>query len=137
LPFAKSYFNNDIVATAGGRRHFLGTLLIVSVITVRFSDMVLVGALTARWAFVWARARLIIVVVAFLFALRRPQPAREWIRAVAGGAAGNRRLADVDVDDPESTILKRLKKPKPDEELSADDPLPMGQRSSLEAPTRR
>jgi membrane protein required for colicin V production len=40
-------------------------------------------------------------------------------------------------DDPESTILKRLKKPKPDEEPSADDPPPAGQRSSLEAPTRR
>src|SRR5947209_17096139 len=42
LPFAKSYFNNDIIATAaviGGV--FLGTLLIVSVVTVRFSDMVL------------------------------------------------------------------------------------------------
>src|SRR5437660_9490482 len=39
LPYAKGYFNNDIVAAAvvvAGT--FLGTLLIVSVITVRFSD---------------------------------------------------------------------------------------------------
>src|SRR5881392_2175003 len=49
LPVAKTYFNNDIVAygaVIGGT--FLGTLLVVSVITVRFSDMVLdsrVGAL--------------------------------------------------------------------------------------------
>ncbi len=62
LPFAKTYFNNDIVATAvviGGT--FLGTLLIVSVITVRFSDMVLdsrVGALDRTLGFsVRARAR--------------------------------------------------------------------------------
>jgi membrane protein required for colicin V production len=33
-------------------------------------------------------------------------------------------------DDPESTILKRLKKPKPEE----DEPAP-GQRSGLNAPT--
>src|SRR5438874_11544039 len=72
LPFAKSYFNNDIVATAavvGGT--FLGTLIIVSVITVRFSDMVLdsrVGALDRTLGFLFGLGRgLIIVVVAFLF----------------------------------------------------------------------
>jgi membrane protein required for colicin V production len=38
-------------------------------------------------------------------------------------------------DDPESTILKRLKKPKPEEgEPSTDEPPPQGQRSSLELP---
>jgi membrane protein required for colicin V production len=38
-------------------------------------------------------------------------------------------------DDPESTILKRLKKPKPEEgDPSADEPPPTGQRSNLEAP---
>ena len=39
LPMAKNYFNNDVVAAAaviGGV--FLGTLLIVSVLTVRISD---------------------------------------------------------------------------------------------------
>ena len=39
LPYAKTYFNNDVVAAAaviGGT--FLGTLIIVSVITVRFSN---------------------------------------------------------------------------------------------------
>ena len=49
LPIAKQYFNSDAVASgisAGGV--FLGTLLIVSIITARISDMVLdsrVGAL--------------------------------------------------------------------------------------------
>jgi len=87
LPFAKSYFNNDIVATAvvvGGT--FLGTLLIVSVITVRFSDMVLdsrVGALDRTLGFLFGLGRgLIIVVVAFLFFAwlvpDRSQP--EWVR---------------------------------------------------------
>ncbi len=62
LPLAKTYFNNDIVAAAvvvGGV--FLLTLLIVSVITVRISDMVLdsrVGALDPHaWLLVRARPR--------------------------------------------------------------------------------
>src|SRR2546428_6657122 len=70
LPYAKSYFNNDIVAAGvviGGT--FLVTLLIVSVITVRFSDMVLdsrIGALDRTPGFLFGLApRLIIVVIAF------------------------------------------------------------------------
>src|SRR3954464_9258473 len=72
LPLAKQYFNNDIVAAGavvGGV--FLGTLLIVSVITVRISDMVLdsrVGALDRTLGFLFGLGRgLVIVVVAFLF----------------------------------------------------------------------
>src|ERR1700760_4541348 len=72
LPTAKQYFNSDMVATAvtvGGV--FLLTLLIVSIITVRISDMVLdsrVGALDRTLGFLFGLGRgLIIVVVAFLF----------------------------------------------------------------------
>src|SRR5262245_10312353 len=71
LPFAKSYFDNDIIAAAvvvGGT--FLITLLLVSVITVRFSDMVLdrrIGALDRTLGFLFGLARgLIIVVVEFM-----------------------------------------------------------------------
>ena len=71
LPYAKTYFNNDIIATAvviGGT--FIGTLIIVSVITVKFSDMVLdsrVGALDRTLGFLFGLARgLVIVVVAVL-----------------------------------------------------------------------
>src|ERR1700681_5031095 len=72
LPYAKSYVNNDIVATgAVVAGTFLLTLLVVSVVTVRFSDMVLdsrVGALDRTLGFLFGLARgLIIVVVAFLF----------------------------------------------------------------------
>ena len=49
LPTAKTYFNNDTVASvvvvAGV---FIGTLIVVSIITVRISDMILdsrIGAL--------------------------------------------------------------------------------------------
>jgi uncharacterized membrane protein required for colicin V production len=49
LPTAKTYFNNDTVASivvvAGV---FVGTLIVVSVITVRISDMILDSG-SARW----------------------------------------------------------------------------------------
>ncbi len=143
LPFAKSYFNSDIIATAvlvGGT--FLATLLIVSIITVRFSDMVLdsrVGALDRTLGFLFGLARgLIIVVVAFLFFAwlvpDRSQP--EWVRSaksrVVLQGTGDW-LISMLPEDPENTILKRFKKPKPDEE---EPPTP-GQRSSLDVPTMR
>jgi membrane protein required for colicin V production len=72
LPAATAYFNSDLIAKAavvGGV--FLLTLLIVSVITVRISDMVLdsrVGALDRTLGFLFGLGRgLIIVVVAFGF----------------------------------------------------------------------
>src|SRR4029434_4685196 len=72
LPMAKQYFTSDTVATAvsvGGV--FLATLLIVSIITARISDMVLdsrVGALDRTLGFLFGLGRgLVIVVVAFLF----------------------------------------------------------------------
>ncbi len=118
LPFAKSYFNNDLVAAAvvvGGT--FLVTLLIVSIITVRFSDMVLdsrIGALDRTLGFLFGLARgLIIVVIAFLFFAwlvpDRSQP--EWVRSaksrVVLQGTGDW-LMSMLPDDPESTILKRL-----------------------------
>ena len=140
LPFAKTYFNNDIVAAAvvvGGV--FLGTLLIVSVITVRFSDMVLdsrVGALDRTLGFLFGLGRgLVIVVVAFLFFAwlvpERSQP--EWVRGaksrVVLQGTGDW-LMSMLPDDPESTILKRLKKPKPEEgEPAPDEPTPVGARA--------
>jgi membrane protein required for colicin V production len=72
LPIAKTYFNNDTVATgivvAGV---FIGTLIVVSIITVRISDMILdsrIGALDRTLGFLFGLARgLLIVVVSFLF----------------------------------------------------------------------
>jgi membrane protein required for colicin V production len=61
LPYAKQYFNNDIVAAVavvGGI--FLGTLLVVTVLTVRISDMVLdsrVGALDRTLGFLFGSCR--------------------------------------------------------------------------------
>jgi membrane protein required for colicin V production len=72
LPIAKANISSDLVATGaviGGV--FLVTLLIVSVITMRISDMILdsrIGALDRTLGFLFGLGRgLIIVVVAFLF----------------------------------------------------------------------
>src|SRR5213083_3408635 len=145
LPYAKNYFNNDIIAAAaviGGT--FLLTLLVVSVITVRFSDMVLdsrVGALDRTMGFLFGLARgLVIVVVAFLFFAwlvpDRSQP--EWVknaksRVVLQGTG--QWLMSMLPDDPESTILRRLKRNKPDDQDQQE--APTGGRSSLGPPVGR
>ena len=142
LPMAKQYFNNDIVAAAvviGGV--FLGTLLIVSVLTVRVSDMILdsrVGALDRTLGFLFGLGRgLLIVVVAFLFfdwlVPVKSQPV--WVQTakskVVLQGTGDWLKAMLP-DDPESTILKRLKRPKGDEQDAPDAP---ETRSDLGAPT--
>lgn len=135
LPFAKQYFNNDIVAAGaviGGV--FLGTLIIVSVITVRISDMILdsrIGALDRTLGFLFGLGRgLIIVVVAFLFfdwlVPQKSQPT--WVsgaksKVVLTGTG--EWLKSLLPDDPESTILRRLKR-KPDD---GEEPAAPGQRS--------
>ena len=144
LPFAKSYFNNDIVAAAtviGGT--FLLTLIVVSVITVRFSDMVLdsrVGALDRTLGFLFGLGRgLIIVVVAFLFFawLVPPRTQPSWVANAKSKEmlqlTGDW-LMSMLPDDPESTILKRLKRPKTDDGEPQD--APPDQRGSLDGATR-
>jgi membrane protein required for colicin V production len=145
LPLAKQYFNSDMVAagvSAGGI--FLGTLLIVSIITARVSDMVLdsrVGALDRTLGFLFGLGRgLVIVVVAFLFFAwlvpDRSQP--EWVRSAKSKVVlqnTGQWLMSMLPDDPESTILKRLKRNKPEDQ---DQPeTPAGGRSSLGAPAGR
>jgi membrane protein required for colicin V production len=142
MPWAKSYFNNDIIAAAvviGGT--FLGTLLIVSIITVRFSDMVLdsrVGALDRTLGFLFGLARgLIIVVVAFLFFawLVPPRTQPSWVANAKSRVVLQNTgdwLISMLPDDPESTILRRLKRTKP-EDSEPQDP-PTDQRSNLGVP---
>jgi len=138
---AQAWFTSDLLSAAvvvGGA--FLLTLLIVSIVTVRISDMILdsrVGALDRTLGFVFGLARgLVIVVVAFLFfswlVPERGQP--EWVRnaksrVVLQGAG--QWLMSMLPDDPESTILKRLRKPKNDEQQEPPDTAPAapGQRS--------
>jgi len=139
LPLAKQYFNNDIVAAVaviGGV--FLLTLLIVSIVTVRISDMVLdsrVGALDRTVGFLFGLARgLVIVVVAFMFfswlVPDRSQP--EWVRSAKSRVVltgTGQWLMSMLPEDPEGTILKKLKKPRP-EDTETPETAP-GQRSEL------
>jgi membrane protein required for colicin V production len=132
LPLAKQYFNNDIVATVaviGGV--FLITLLVVSVLTVRLSDMVLdsrVGALDRTLGFMFGLARgLVIVVVAFMFFTwlvpDRSQP--EWVKSAKSRVVltgTGQWLMSMLPEDPESTILKKLKRPRPEETDTPDSP---------------
>src|SRR6201990_3296111 len=134
LPTAKTYFNNDTVASivvvAGV---FVGTLIVVSVITVLISDMILdsrIGALDRTLGFLFGLARgLLIVVVAFLFFIwlvpdkQRPdwvsnaksrvvlQGTGDWLMALLPGA-------------PQNTILKKFKKNKPEDEQTDGEPPP-------------
>jgi membrane protein required for colicin V production len=143
LPVAQGYFSNNTVATVvtvGGV--FVLTLLIVSIITVRISDMVLdsrVGALDRTLGFLFGLGRgLVIVVVAFLFFAwlvpERSQPA--WVSGAKSKVvlqSTGQWLMSMLPDDPESTILKRLKKPKPEDQDTPPDTAP-GQRSQGPSP---
>jgi membrane protein required for colicin V production len=135
LPTAKTYFNNDTVASvvvvAGT---FIVTLIVVSIVTVRISDMILdsrIGALDRTLGFLFGLARgLLIVVVAFLFfSWLVPDKQRpDWVtnaksRVVLQGT-GDWLLALLP-DDPENTILKKFKKNKPEDETTTDtEPAP-------------
>jgi membrane protein required for colicin V production len=146
LPTAKTYFNNDTVAAvvvvAGV---FVGTLIIVSVITVRISDMILdsrIGALDRTLGFLFGLGRgLLIVVVAFLFfSWLVPEKQRpDWItgaksRVVLQGTGDW--LMSLLPDDPENTILKRFKKNKPEDDQTDAEPPPPGAGDGYSKPAR-
>src|ERR1700751_2386802 len=136
LPTAKTYFNNDTVASvvvvAGT---FIGTMIVVSVITVRISDMILdsrIGALDRTLGFLFGLGRgLLIVVVAFLFfTWLVPEKQRpDWVtsaksRTVLQGTGDW--LMSLLPDDPENTILKKFKRNKPEDAQSDTEPPPPG-----------
>ncbi|EJN15312.1 putative membrane protein, required for colicin V production [Bradyrhizobium sp. YR681] len=136
LPTAKTYFNNDTVASvvviAGV---FVGTLVVVSVITVRISDMILdsrIGALDRTLGFLFGLARgLLIVVVAYQFFIwlvpDKQQP--DWVRGAKSRTvldSTGEWLKSLLPDDPENTILKRFKKNKPDDDQADSEQPPAG-----------
>lgn len=131
LPTAKAYFNNDTVATAVTVAGvFIGTLIVVSIITTRVSDMILdsrIGALDRTLGFLFGLARgLLIVVVAYQFFIwlvpDKQQP--DWVRGAKSRTmldSTGEWLKGLLPDDPENTILKRFKKNKLDDEQT-DEP---------------
>jgi membrane protein required for colicin V production len=148
VPFAKQYVSNDLIATGVSvAAIFLGTLLIVSLFTVKISDLILdsrVGALDRSLGFLFGLARgLLIMVVAFLFFVWLV-PAKSLPDAVKNARSRpvlqgtGDWLLSVLPDDPESAILKRLKKPREGDDAGpADTPPPApGQRSERSEPSR-
>lgn len=147
LPVAKANLGgSDTVATvvviAGV---FIATLVVVSVITVRISDMILdsrIGALDRTLGFLFGLARgLLIVVVAFLFFtwLVPDKQRPDWVtgaksRVVLQGT-GDWLMALLP-DDPENTILKRFKKNKPDDEQADTEQQPSGSGDGYSKPAR-
>ena len=132
LPTAKTYFSNETVAAvvvvAGT---FIATLVIVSIITVRISDMILdsrIGALDRTLGFLFGLARgLLIVVVAYQFFIwlvpDKQQP--DWVRGAKSRTmldSTGEWLKGLLPDDPENTILKRFKKNKPDDDSTDAEP---------------
>jgi membrane protein required for colicin V production len=124
-PVALQYVSNDLAASAivivGV---FLGTLLVVSVITIKISDMILdsrVGALDRTLGFLFGLARgLVIVVVAFLFfAWLVPEKSwPEWVRGAKSRVvlqSTGQALMSMLPDDPEG-YLRRLRRPRDEQE---------------------
>jgi membrane protein required for colicin V production len=136
LPTAKTYFDSETVASivviAGV---FIGTLIVVSILTVRISDMILdsrIGALDRTLGFLFGLARgLLIVVVAYQFFIwlvpdkQRP----DWVTAAKSRTmlqGTGEWMMSLLPDDPENTILKKFKNAKPDEDSGEAAPAAPG-----------
>jgi membrane protein required for colicin V production len=139
LPVVQQYVSQDIVAkgiTVAGI--FLGTLLIVSIITVKISDRILdsrVGALDRTMGFLFGLARgLIIVVVAFLFfdwLVQPPEKQPDWVRNAKSRVilqSAGETLKSMLPDDPE-IYLRKLKRPREEQEPAE---VPPGTKSQLD-----
>jgi membrane protein required for colicin V production len=142
VPYANEYISNELIATGVAVAVlFLGTLLVVSLFTVKVSDLVLdsrVGALDRSLGFLFGLGRgLVIMVVAFLFFvwLVPAKSLPDWVknarsRPVLQGTGDW--LLSLLPDDPETAILKRLRRPKDgDDSAPPDAPPGPGQRSDL------
>ena len=146
LPFAKQYIPKDTIALAaaiGGI--FILTLIIVSIITVRVSDMILdsrIGALDRTLGFVFGGARgLLICVVGWVFLAWLVQGKMpEWASAARTRPmlenTGNALVAMLP-DNPEG-LLKQIRRPRLEGE-PADPPAtePEPQRGAPPVPPAR
>lgn len=121
LPYIKPYVAKDVIALAiSAAAVFFATLIVVSLITIKFSDAILdskVGALDRSLGFLFGAVRgLLLCVIAFVFfnwlVPERTQP--EWVKAARMRPllqVTGEQLMAVLPDDPEG-LLAKLKKPK-------------------------
>ena len=135
LPYVKPYIQKDTIALAvAAGAVFFVTLVLVSFITVKISDVILdskIGALDRSLGFLFGAGRgLLLCVVAFIFfnwlVPDKSQP--EWVKNARTKpllqATGDQLMALLP-DDPESVILKQLKRPKDGTgDASPDDAVP-------------
>jgi membrane protein required for colicin V production len=136
LPYIKPYIQKDTIAMAvAAAGVFFVTLVLVSLITVKISDVILdskIGALDRTLGFVFGGLRgLILCVVAFIFfnwlVPEKGQP--QWVtnaRMRPILTAMGDQLRSLLPDDPENTILQKLKRPGADQsDPPADGPSPV------------
>jgi membrane protein required for colicin V production len=119
LPYLTPYIANPTVAQlVAGAAVFIVTLIVVSFITIRISDMILdsrIGAVDRTLGFVFGGARgLLLAIVAFLFFAwlvpDKSQPV--WVQDAKSKPlllSGGNWLMNLLPNDPESAILKRLR----------------------------
>lgn len=129
LPIVREHISNQTIALVVAiAAIFIVTLVIVSFITVRLSDLVLdsrIGALDRTMGFLFGAARgVLICVIGYLFFAwlvpEKMQP--EWARTARAKPFlenTGEQLKAMLPDDPETTILKRLKRPTLDSDGEA------------------
>ena len=145
LPIAKANISSDLIAAGAVIAGvFLVTLVVVSIITVRISDMILdsrIGALDRTLGFLFGLGRgLIIVVVAFLFFTwlvpgpKQPDGVRNAKSLRALQLTGNwlQDLLPQDLDNYVSQWFRNRR--RGNEEQEPPDPPPPGQRSNVLSP---
>jgi membrane protein required for colicin V production len=132
LPYVKPYIAKDTMALAASAAAvFFVALIVVSIITVRISDMILdskVGALDRSLGFVFGAARgLLLCAVAFVFFnwLMPDKSQPEWVKNAKMkpllAVTGDQIMAFLP-DDPEGILAKFKKKgAAPSEDAPAED----------------
>ncbi len=139
VPYVQPYISKpEIAMGVSAAAVFFATLIVVSIITVKISDVILdskVGALDRSLGFIFGAGRgLLLCVVAFLFfnwlVPEKSQP--EWVKTAKTkpllAATGEQLMAFLP-DDPESALLKRLKRNKQGD----DTPPPEGEQPAAPA----
>ena len=131
VPFLSPYISNETIAQiAAAGLVFIITLIVVSIITMKIADFIIdsrIGALDRTFGFLFGAARgVLLVVVAMLFfnwLVTDNQPA--WVAQAKSKPMIDQlgaKLVALLPEDPESTILKRLKPGTP----AATDAAPDG-----------